>query len=86
MLLPLELAAFTLVELLVVMAVIAILASLLLPALAAAREKAKVCRVHTELYGIGLAGARPRPDRETAAGRREVRGGAESRRNAKNET
>jgi prepilin-type N-terminal cleavage/methylation domain-containing protein len=55
MLLPLELAAFTLVELLVVMAVIAILASLLLPALAAAREKAKVCRVHTELYGIGLA-------------------------------
>ena len=46
---------FTLVELLVVMAVIAILASLLLPALAAAREKAKVCRVHAELYGIGLA-------------------------------
>ena len=48
-------AAFTLVELLVVIAIIGILAALLLPALARAKEKAKVTQVRGELYGIGLA-------------------------------
>jgi prepilin-type N-terminal cleavage/methylation domain-containing protein len=47
--------AFTLVELLVVFAILAILAALLLPALARGKEKAKAVKVHAELYGLGLA-------------------------------
>jgi prepilin-type N-terminal cleavage/methylation domain-containing protein len=47
--------AFTLIELLVTLAIIGILAALLLPTLARAKEKAKVVKVHAELYGLGLA-------------------------------
>jgi prepilin-type N-terminal cleavage/methylation domain-containing protein len=48
-------AAFTLVEVLVVIAIIGVLAGLLLPVLSRSRERAKVVRAHAELYGIGLA-------------------------------
>lgn len=48
-------SAFTLVELMVVIAIIAMLGGLLLPVLGRAKEKAKVAKVHAELYGIGVA-------------------------------
>lgn len=47
--------AFSLVELLVVVAILAILASLVFPALARAREKAKVAVVRSDLLQLGLA-------------------------------
>ena len=47
--------AFTLVELLAVMAIISILAALLLPAIAASRREARVIRCKSNLRQIGMA-------------------------------
>ena len=50
-----ERAAFTLLELLVVVAILSLLMGLLLPSMSAAREMARATKAHAELSGLGTA-------------------------------
>ena len=52
---PASAAAFTLVELLVVLSIIALLAALLLPALGRGKESGRVAACQSNLHQIGLA-------------------------------
>lgn len=47
--------AFTIIELLVVVAIIALLVTILVPALSHAKRQAKILAVNSDLYQIGLA-------------------------------
>lgn len=46
---------FTLIELLVVIAILSALISILVPSVGLARQAGRATKVHTELYGLGLA-------------------------------
>lgn len=56
--------AFSLIEILVVISIIALLVSILLPMVASAREMARAAKVHAELYGLAIALEIYAPDHE----------------------